>query len=335
MIALVLALATVGLLLSAFFSGSETGVFRAARVRLVLDALGGDVVARALVWLVNRPGLFVATTLAGNNLANYLVSLSIVMGTQTIMGPGHHAAELVVPLVLAPVLFVYGELAPKNLFLHAPNHLLRLAGPPLIVFTILFLPVSLILWGLSKGIAWLMGQAPEQLRLALARRELQQALDEGHDVGILHPAQQRLAKGIFALAAEPVLRVAILPGELPLAQSDMSKEEILRLAKWHRLADVPIENAANGRELVGYVRVAELQLAPGEEIGPIHELLEIDQAETYLAALVQMENAGQTMARVVDSTGRTVGLLAARALRESLFHGRATAGGTTCDSPAT
>ena len=72
-------LASVGLLLSAFFSGSETGFYRATRLRLVLDALGGDRIARALVWLGNRPMLFVATILVGNNLANYLTSLAVVI----------------------------------------------------------------------------------------------------------------------------------------------------------------------------------------------------------------------------------------------------------------
>ena len=55
-----------GLLLSAFFSGSETGFYRVPRVRLLIDALGGDKKARGLLWMTNHPWLFVATTLVGN-----------------------------------------------------------------------------------------------------------------------------------------------------------------------------------------------------------------------------------------------------------------------------
>ena len=51
-----------GLALSALFSGSEIGFYRIPRVRLRLDALEGDVVARGLLWLTNYPTLFVATT---------------------------------------------------------------------------------------------------------------------------------------------------------------------------------------------------------------------------------------------------------------------------------
>ena len=152
-----LGLAAVGLFLSAFFSGSETGFYRVTRMRLVLDALGGDLIARGLLWLTNHPSLFVATTLVGNNLANYATSLAIVMGTRSIVyGQEHghgHAAELIAPLVLAPLLFVYGELLPKNLFLHAPNRLLRKGGPLFLLFVPLFFPISALLWGLNRMLA--------------------------------------------------------------------------------------------------------------------------------------------------------------------------------------
>ena len=42
MIFLALVLAAVGLAASALFSGSETGFYRATRLRLVLDAMGGS-----------------------------------------------------------------------------------------------------------------------------------------------------------------------------------------------------------------------------------------------------------------------------------------------------
>ena len=82
-----LLLFVIGVGLSAFFSGSETGFYRATRVRLTMDAMSGDVIARGLIWLTNNPAVFVATTLIGNNLANYLTSLGIVLGTARLV-PG-------------------------------------------------------------------------------------------------------------------------------------------------------------------------------------------------------------------------------------------------------
>jgi len=81
MIALIwtLALLLLGIFLSGFFSGSETGFYRASRVRIVIASLDGDRMSKALVKLINNPALFVATTLIGNNVANYVTSLAIVL----------------------------------------------------------------------------------------------------------------------------------------------------------------------------------------------------------------------------------------------------------------
>ncbi|MDA7878908.1 DUF21 domain-containing protein [bacterium] len=60
----------LGIFLSAFFSGCETGFYRASRVRFVIAGLDGDLISQYLIKLFNNPTLFVATTLIGNNVAN-------------------------------------------------------------------------------------------------------------------------------------------------------------------------------------------------------------------------------------------------------------------------
>ncbi len=324
----ILALAAVGLFLSAFFSGSETGFYRATRLRLVLDALGGDLIARGLLWLINRPSMFIATTLVGNNLANFLTSLAIVHGTAELLrawgslepaGGNVLAAELIAPLVLAPVLFVYGELLPKNLFLQAPNRLLRRGGPLFLVFVVLFFPLTALLWALNKVLERIAGHSPEQVRLTLVGRELQRAFDEGHEAGILHPAQRGLAREIFAVAEEPVERLITPLGQLPRARSDMTKRQVLRLARRFRIAEVPVERVDESAELIGYLRVIDLGLNPGDDVGPLRRLLAIPQATPHVAALMQLESADETLARVVDADGRTLGIITADQLREPLF----------------
>lgn len=322
MIGLALAVALVGLLLSALFSGAETGFYRATRLRLVLDTIAGDPICRGLLWLVNRPALFVATALVGNNLANNLVSLGVVMGAQQFsLGQGH-ALELIAPLLISPLLFVYGELLPKNLFLQAPNRLLRRTGPLLLGFTVLFLPLSGLLWGLNRLLAALIAEPPERIRRTLARRELRRLVAEGHEAGILRPVQVALAEGILAVAGLPVRRLATPLALLPRAKADMTRAQVLTLARRYRIPLVCIESAEKRGELAGYVRVIDLELAGGEGIGPCRPLLEIPASCTHLAALVEMQSQGESIARVVDGQGATIGIVTAQDLREALLrHG--------------
>ena len=60
----------IGVRLSAFFSGNETGFYRVSFLRLGTDAHAGDRQASQLIWFSQNPSYFVATTLVGNNIAN-------------------------------------------------------------------------------------------------------------------------------------------------------------------------------------------------------------------------------------------------------------------------
>lgn len=316
---MMLALGLAGVLMIAFFAGMETGFYRATRLRLVLDALAGDRIARGLLFLTNHPSLFVATTLVGTNLASDLVSLAAVIAVRALFPDNPHTAEFLAPIVLAPLVLVYGELLPKNLFLQAPNRLLRRGGALILLFTVLFFPVGGLLWALNRLLARLMGNSSEPVRLVLARRELGRALEEGHEAGILHPAQRGLARGIFAEAGQPVTRFLARLEQLPRARSNMSKAEVLRLAEQYHSPLVPVESPGETPTLVGYVRVIDLRLSDSQQLSPMRPMVEVRDDSTHLAALMRMETAGESLARVVNARGETLGILTIQRLREPLF----------------
>ena len=159
----------VGMLLSAFFSGAETGLYRVTRVRFVVDALEGDRVSRRLLWLTNHPSVFVAMALVGNNLANYFVSLGIILGTEDLFPSSNHWPELLAPILLTPLVFVYGESLPKTVFYESPNRMTRRVGPALLAATVLFAPIIALLWLFSQLLECIVGASPQKLRLGLAR----------------------------------------------------------------------------------------------------------------------------------------------------------------------
>lgn len=312
-------LGMLGLALSALFSGTETGFYRSTRVRLVLDARSGDWIARGLLFLSTHPSLFVATVLVGNNVANYLVSAAIVMATDLLYTGGGNWPHLLAPLVLAPVLFIYGELLPKDLFFQAPNRLLRKAGPIVLGFAVIFLPISSMLFALSKLLEKLAGESPETVQSTLARRELQRVLDEGHAVGVLHPAQRQLAQGLFAAANQPAGSFATPLARVIRARFDMSKERVIQLAKRYGLTAIPVESFVGGKTHWGYVRLIDLRLSDSAEIAPIRPLLRIRDSEPHIGVLTRMQTSGEPLGLVVNSRGEPVGIVSARSLISPLL----------------
>lgn len=319
MIWLIVLLFLVGLFLSALFSGSEMGLYRVPRVRLLIDAMGRDRIARGLLWLTSYPSLFVATTLVGNNLANYLTSLAIVMGVHHAF-PGAGAwVEIVAPIALSPILFVYGEHLPKTMFYESPYRLLRTAAPVFGICTVLFLPISALLWVVSKLLERLLGESPQRLQRRLARKELAQVLDEGHEIGILRPAQLRVAQGLFAIASRPLAETVTPLARVAKIRLGMKKQNVLRLARRLRVTELPVESEDRTRSLVGYIQVADLYLDEKDEVGEPQPLMKLSGSETHIAALMLMQSAHQPLAEVVDEEGGTLGVVTLTQLTEPLF----------------
>ncbi|MHC2067894.1 CNNM domain-containing protein [Bremerella sp. T1] len=309
----------LGVFLSAFFSGSETGFYRVTRVRLVLDGLGGDWLSRFLLFLTNHPALFVATTLIGNNLANYMVSLSIVLFTQATF-PGNSTAEMALPLVMAPFLFVYGELLPKYFFYRAPNFLLRRTSWLFFLFTVLFAPCSALLWVLGRALQQLLGESPETVRLALARTELEDFLEEGGEFGILNKAQRRVAQGVFGVANRRVTSIATPLSRVWTAKIGSKVNNIIRVAKRRQLSVIPIVEMQGKRTIpIGYVRICDLCMGDGEEIENYHPLPEVKASDSCISAITQLHSTGELMAKVVSRNGVPVGIVTMQQLQRAIL----------------
>lgn len=308
----------VGILLSAFFSGSETGFYRATRVRLVLDGMSGDPISRLLLWMTNHPALFVATTLVGNNLANYLVSMAIVYAQHAWWGRPHWS-ELITPIVLSPIIFIYGELLPKHLFLQAPNAMLRRTGPVFAGFALLFLPVSAILWALSYLLGRLVGESAQKSQLLLARRELARVFDEGHLAGVLRPAQRRLAIGLIENAQDPVVTFVTPIQRLFRVMRGSRISEALRAVRKYQESDVLVVDDARGEEMLGYVKISDLLLENSETIENVRPFMRVLDAEAQVSVLMRMYEEGEDQALVTNQAGNVIGLVTSAQLSQSVL----------------
>lgn len=317
-----LALFVIGLSLSALFSGSETGFYRASRLKIALQAKEGGSVSRMLTFFTNQPGAFISTVLIGNNCANYLVSFALITIAHQLLNPDIVAVEVVATVLMTPVVFVYGELLPKSIVYLAPNRMLRFATPLLMVFALLLAPAIAALWGLSRFTEWLLGQSPERVSMALAREELQRVLDEGQQIGILHPTQRSLAQHFAETAGRPVRTVCTPLPRVPRVQVGKSLALAIRIAQRYRWAEIPVTHAAQN-DLVGYVRLVDLLVAQAEgaKLDAYRPMMEVRGDEPFAEALLRMQTQRETMARVINAQGLTIGVVSLDQLIDPLLKG--------------
>ncbi len=307
-----------GLMLSAFFSGSETGLYRVSRTRLVLDGLSGSAAARGMVWLLNHPSIFVATTLVGNNVANFLTSLAIVMAVTRQLGPGS-SAELIGPMMMTPIVFVLGELLPKYLFYHAPYRLISATRPFLLAATVLFAPVASILALLGSGLQMITGQTPFRLRLAMARGELDQVLRDAHAAGILAAGQRILAQNLFDVGNRSANSFAVSVDRMTIV--DAATDGTVDLPAARELArrrNHSIVLVRRSDEIVGFLRYVDLwQREPRRGLRTV---VHGKTGDRHLSLLLRLYDAASDVAVLADERGDIRSVVTRRQLWQPLIN---------------
>ena len=136
---LFLFLSLIGLLiLSAFFSGSETGMMAANKIKLKNLSKKPDRGAKRALKLLKKPDLLLATILVGNNFANILAS-SIV----TIIMLNYFGGNVLLGAVLLTgCILIFSEITPKTMAAVKPESFARRSS--LLLKTLLFILRPLI-----------------------------------------------------------------------------------------------------------------------------------------------------------------------------------------------
>jgi len=281
-----LLMAIVGLGFSAMFSGIETGTYTLNRVRLTVRAGRGDRAAVLLRNELQQPNRLLSTLLIGNNLANYTGSYAIAAILDR-AGFGAGQAVLINAAVLIPLLFVVGEVLPKDLFRAHTDVWTYRCARFLAMVRLLLTAVGLVplVTAFGRGSARLMRQAaPGQLP---ARERIAQLMLEGVGAGVISEAQAGLLNRALALRNRTI-DASMLP--------------------WHRVLTIPSTDAGPARSklLTRHASVACVIVL--DERGQV-----IGAAEPLALLLDPEKPAGSLISRVVTlPTGTNV----PRALRE-------------------
>ena len=121
-------LVIVGVLLAGFFAGAEMGIYRMSRFNLRIGIEKRRHFYKMLGSLLGDTHGLMLSMLIGTNLAHYFVTSIVTIMFIHSIDP-HHSAELYSTLVVAPILFVFSDLIPKNVFVYHADYLMpRFAG---------------------------------------------------------------------------------------------------------------------------------------------------------------------------------------------------------------
>ncbi|QYX55587.1 HlyC/CorC family transporter [Roseovarius sp. SCSIO 43702] len=262
------------LVLSGFFSGSETALTAASRGKLKARAERGDGGAERALSITEDNERLIGSVLLGNNLVNILAaSLATALFTRLFGESGVALATLVMTLLV----LVFAEVLPKTYAITNAEAAASRAAPAITIVIRIFAPVVSAVRFFVRGVLRLFGvQTDPDSHILAVREEIAGALYLGQSEGVVEKEDRDRILGALDLG-------------------DRAVEEIML----HR-SQIEMINAADGAQAIleqclksSHTRLPVFRDEPDNIVGVVH-------AKDLLRAMYKLVQAGDEMGSALD-----------------------------------
>jgi len=223
-------------ILAALFGGAETGMYQLSRLRLRLGIEKGKFLSVILGRTIRDSTALLYSILIGSNLAHYLATSFITyMLLKSIRS--EQAAELCAALIAAPLLLVFSELIPKNIFFHRADFLMPYCAPLLFAFHKIFTWCGAVplLNNLSRLFAKLTGSAcpAETVVSAVRRPYISAVLADTHEEELFSSVQTDIINRLATFSNVRIRSVMSPLDKVQMVESNSSSSVLLnKLRQW-------------------------------------------------------------------------------------------------------
>lgn len=319
---------------NAFFVGAEFALISARRTQIEPRAAAGSKTAAVTLLAMENVSLMMAGAQLGITICSLgLGAVGEPAVAHLIEGPFaalgmpeaflHPTAFAIALSIVVLLHMVLGEMVPKNLALAAPTRSALMLGPPIYAIVFILKPLITMLNALSNAIVRLLRTEPRaEVPSVFTHEEVAALIAESGREGLLGPREHQLLKGALSLPELTVRSVLIPITKLVTVEHGVSSADVERKAFETGYSRFPV--AGTEAELMGYLHIKDvleiqqtkrLQPVPDKRVRPMPTLHADDLLD---AALKQMQRRGTQMARVHDSAGTLLGVVAMEDVLEEL-----------------
>jgi putative hemolysin len=319
---LYLVLFFICLLLSAFFSGSETAFFSLQRFRvehLVSIKIAG---AKRVARMIQRPEKFLSTVLLGNTFVN--AGAAALATALAIKYLPEEQGILIATIIVTVVLLIFCETTPKTVAVRHAERLSLLFARPLEAISWLLTPFVVALSWIASGISKLFGGEPVP-RSLVSDEDIRTMISVGHREGTVEGSEAEMLHKVFDFGDRAV-REAIVPRtEVVWVEKGTKLADFLSIYAKSPLSRFPVYED-NTDNVIGILSVKDVLMALAK--GTIDDGSNVDELirPAYFAPetkriselFTEMRDKNYRMAVVVDEYGGTAGIASLSRLVEEI-----------------
>ena len=298
------------LILSGFFSGSETGMMAANKIKLKNLSKKSKNSAKRSLELLKKPDQLLSAILVGNNFANILASAIVTIIMINYFGGN----VLLGSIILTIIILIFSEITPKTIAAIKPESVATRASFLLKILVTIFRPLIFLTNSISRAILKVLNLNADDAKHNdnLNTEELRTLLDES---GELIPKQYRKMLSSVLGMEELIVEDIMIPTSeiigIDTNQSSENAEKIIESAEYTRLPvfDNSIDNIIGILHLKDSHSFIE-ELENNQEYKKIlQETYFVSQSTALMKQLREFLSNNQSIALVVDEYGEIQGLI--------------------------
>ena len=303
-------------ILSAYFSATETAFTSLNRIRLKSKADNGDRRARLVLELSENYDRLLSTILIGNNIVNNVATTLSAVLFISLLGSGTGPA--VSTVVLTVVILIFGEISPKSLAKESPEAFASFSAPILRVLLVILTPLNFIFTQWKKLLGLLFRKKDAE---GITDEELMTIVSEAEDQGGLDEDEGQLIRSAIRfddLEAGDILTPRV---DMVALEDTATMDEAAALFAEEGYSRLPVYHE-NLDDIVGVIHQKDLFSARyhgrADLSALIHPVLHITATAKIDELMRQFQRTKTHMAIVVDEYGGTDGLLTLEDVVEEL-----------------
>lgn len=312
----------VCLLLSAFFSSSETAFVALQRIRvehMVNTEVAG---AKRVAKMIEHPEKLLSTILLGNNLVNTAAAaLATVLAVAYF---GQDRGVLIATIAVTIILLVFAETTPKTIAAHHSERLSLMFAGPIRAVSWLFTPFVILLSWIASGLSKLTG-APPVPKSLVSDEEIRTMISVGHREGTVEESEAKMLHKVFDFGDRPASEVMVPRPEVISIEEGSTVADFLAMYAEHPLSRFPVfrENMDN---VIGILSVKDILMALAKNTISNESIIDELIRPAYFAPetkhinelFTEMQEKNYRMAVLVDEYGGTAGITSLSRLVEEI-----------------
>ncbi len=297
------------LILSAFFSSSETAYISANRFKILVKSQRKD---SSRARLLSDDSRYLTTTLVGNNIVMVACSSLAVLVFSPFM------PDSLLVLFTTSFLLIFGEVIPKSIAQQIPNRMVHFTPFLMHTFYILFFPVIHIAEWTVQILVVVLGDQRKSAITFFRKMDLPVLVRKYSSQTQINRHEHQLIARAVKIGSKRLDAVMIPRTDIVAVDENMDTDQLLLVFKESGFSRLPVFRQ-NIDQIVGFVYLLDFLRTQHRIKQTIRPALFLPENTRAINALSQLRNNRLSIALVVDEHGGVAGLVTIEDIIEELF----------------